>query len=80
MTQILSIVIQGAIIVNLGQMVTRVQIQKHLYEIFLVIQFKQENVFTLIYINGINDGSHTPALSSQEKSSSNMRMDQTVNL
>ena len=76
----LSVVICGVIIASLGRMVTHVLTQKHLYETFMENQFKQESAFTRIWINGTNDGSHTPAPSSQEKSPLNMKTGQTVNL
>ena len=76
----LSVVICGVIIASLGRMVTHALTQKHLYETFLENQFKQESAFTRTWLTGTNDGSHTPVLSSQEESPSNMRMGQTVNL
>ena len=76
----LSVVICGVIIASLGRMVTHALTQKHLYETFLENQFKQESAFTRMWLNGTNDGSHTPAPSSQDESHSNTTMGQIVNL
>lgn len=80
MISILSVVICGVIIVNLGRMVTHVLTQRRLYETFLENSFKQESAFTRIWGLGTSDGLHTPALSSQEESQSNMTTGQTLNL
>jgi hypothetical protein len=68
------------IIVSLGQHVTHVRTQTRLYETFLENQFKQESAFTRIWGVGTNDGSRTPAPSSQEESQSNTRTGQTLSL
>ena len=76
----LLVIICSVIIASLGRMVTHALTQKRLYETFLENQFKQESAFTRIWFNGTNDGSHTPAPSSQEESRSNMTTGQTLNL
>ena len=77
---IILVAILSVTIVSLGQTLTRALTQKHLYKTFLENQFKQESAFTRMWLNGTNDGSHTPAPSSQDESHSNTTMGQTVNL
>lgn len=75
-----AIVTLGVIIANLGLTATRARTQTRLYETFLANQFKQESVFMHTCLNGISDGSLTPAPSSQEESQSSTTMAQTLNL
>lgn len=80
MIPIILVAILCVTIASLGQIVTHVRTQTHMYETFLENQFKQESAFTRIWGLGTNDGSHTPVPSSKEESPANTKMGQTLNL